>query len=433
MLRDFFSRRFFQWLGPLVATGLVALILGAIVVVSGVFNLAATTPHPQTWAEFLHYVFSRSVAFHSDDLKPPADLNSPARLALGAAHYANVCANCHGAPGLGQNPIALAMTPRPPYLPAQIKDLNDKEIFWVLKHGVKYSAMPGWPTQKRDDEIWSMVSFVKTLPTMKYDLYRRIALGESAAPNPAVPHIAFGSDPVLRAYKTHGSDIWQGDINHYLYPASGPDQFAQTGAVIATCARCHGAAGTGRAVGAFPNLAILSPLYMRNALTSFGSGRRWSAYMQTIADQLSPAQIDAVADYYARQPKVKSLAAATFAVPAADVAYGSTIALQGIRAQKIGACAGCHALADADVRAYPRLNGQNEDYLINQLRLFRAGGRGNSGRYNPMMAVAKNLTDRDIGAVSAYYAAQTPYGASVLKAEGKFVQSPRGGGRPYSR
>lgn len=421
MLRDFFPRRLFQWLGPLVFAGLVGLVVAAVVVLSGVFNLAATTPHPRLWAEFLHYVFSRSVAFHSSDLKPPADLNSPNRVALGAAHYANVCANCHGTPGTGQNPIALAMTPRPPYLPAQIKELSDPEIFWVLKHGVKYSAMPGWPTQMRDDEIWSMVAFVKTLPDLKYDIYRRVALGESATANDKLPRLDFGSEPVLRPYVSHNSTIWQGDINHYRFPASGPAEFAQTGDVIATCSRCHGAAGTGRAVGAFPNLAILSHQYIHNALTSFAGGRRYSAYMQTVADQLSPAQIDALSAYYSAQPKAKSLAAATFAVPAADVQYGAQIALQGLRDRKIGACSGCHALADADARQYPRLNGQNEDYLVNQLRLFRAGGRGNSGTYNPMVNVAKNLTDREISAVSAYYAAQTPYAASVIKADAKFA------------
>ncbi len=425
MLRDFFPRRLFQWLGPLVAVGLLGIVVAAIVVVSGVFNLAATTPHPQTWAEFLHYVFKRSVAFHSSDFKPPADLNSPNRIALGAAHYANVCANCHGAPGIGQNPIALAMTPRPPWLPAQIAQDDDKAIFWILKHGVKYSAMPGWPTQRRDDEIWSMVGFVKTLPKLRYDVYRRVAFGETGTAAAPLPRMAFGSDPVLRGYVSHNSTIPQGNINHYVFPASGPDDFGQTGDVLVTCARCHGASGTGRAVGAFPNLAILSPQYIRNTLTSFASGRRYSAYMQTVADQLSPAQIDAVAAYFAAQPKAKSLAAATFAVPAADVAYGQQIALQGLRDRKIGACSGCHALADADVRQYPRLNGQNEDYLINQMRLFRGGGRGNSGNYNPMMSVAKNLSDREIGAVSAYYAAQTPYGATVLKEEGKLVQTPR--------
>lgn len=427
MPRDFFPRRLVQWLGPLIAAGVIGLCVAAIVVVTGVANLAATTPHPQLWASFLHYTFTRSVAFHSSDLKPPADLDSPNRIALGAAHYANVCANCHGAPGIGQSPIALAMTPRPPWLPAQIKLDDDKAIFWILKHGVKYSAMPGWPIQTRDDEIWSMVGFVKTLPRIRYDVYRRIAFGETGAAPAALPKLDFGSDPVLRPYVSHNSTVPQGNVNHYLYPASGPGEFGQTGDVLSTCARCHGAAGTGRAVGAFPNLAILSPHYIRGALTAFAGGQRHSAYMQTVADQLSPAQIDEAAAYYASQPKAKSLAAATFAVPAADVAYGERIALDGLRARRIGACSGCHALADADVRAYPRLNGQNEDYLINQMKLFRGGGRGNSGSYNPMVSVAKTLTDREIGAVSAYYAAQTPYSASVVKAEDKLVLPQRGG------
>jgi len=424
MLRDFFPRRLWRWLGPLGVAGIGAATVAGLLVVSGAPDLAATTPHPQAWAGFLHFVFRRSVTTQSAALKPPADLDSPNRIALGAAHYANVCANCHGTPGLGQNPIALAMTPRPPYLPLQIKGDDDKAIFWILKHGVKYSAVPDWPTQLCDDEIWSMVGFVKTPPKLRYDVYRRVAFGEAATPV-ATPRLDFGTAPVLRRYISTNSDIPQGNINHYDFPASGPTEFGQTGDVVATCARCHGTAGTGRAVGAFPNLAILSPQYIRATLTSFASGRRYSAYMQTVADQLSPGQMAAAADYYARQPKAKSLAAATFAVPAADVAYGSQIALQGLRARKIGACSGCHALADADVRQYPRLNGQNEDYLVNQMRLFRAGGRGNSGRYNPMVSVAKNLSDREIDAVSAYYAAQTPYAASVLASEGRLVQTPR--------
>jgi cytochrome c553 len=409
----------------LAATGLGALIIVLAVVLSGVANLAATTPHPQPWANFLHFVFRRSVAFHSSDLKPPADLNSPNRIALGAAHYANVCANCHGAPGIGQNPIALAMTPRPPYLSAQITDDDDKAIFWIVKHGVKYSAMPGWPTQDRDDEIWSMVAFAKTLPTLRYDIYRRIAFGETGSGPADLPHIPFGSNPVARGYATFNSTVPQGNVNRYAYPTAGPGEWGQTGDVLATCARCHGAAGTGRVVGAFPNLAILSPQYIRAALTSFASGHRHSSFMQTVAAQLSPAQIDAAADYFSKRPKAKSLAAATVAVPDADVAYGGQIALQGLRSRKIGACSGCHALADADVRAYPRLNGQNEDYMINQMRLFRAGGRGGSGTYNPMVAVAKTLTDREIGAVSAYYAAQTPDSANVQNAEARFVQPQR--------
>lgn len=427
MLRDIFPRRFCQWLGPLLAAAVVALVVATLVLVSGFYNLAATTPHPQTWANFLHFTFRRSVAFHSSDLKPPADLNSPNRVALGAAYYANVCANCHGTPGLGQNPIALAMTPRPPYLPAQIASDDDKAIFWILKHGVKYSAMPGWPTQARDDEIWSMVGFVKTLPKLQYDVYRRVAFGETGTAPATLPRIEFGTSPQLRTYASFNSTIPQGNINHYLYPASGPNEFGQSGDPLTTCARCHGASGTGRVVGAFPNLAVLSPQYIRSTLNAFASGARRSAYMQTVAAQLSPEQMDKLATYYSSQPKAKSLAAASVPVSPADVEFGKQIALEGIRDRKIGACSGCHALADADVRQYPRLNGQNEDYMVNQMRLFRAGGRGNSVKYNPMVTVSKTLSDREIAAVSAYYAAQAPYGAAVIKAESKIVQPQRGG------
>ena len=42
-----------------------------------------------------------------------------------------------------------------------------------------------------------------------------------------------------------------------------------------------------------------------------------------------------------------------------------------------------------------------------------------------MVGVAEALTDREIGAVSAHYAAQTPYGAQVLKDEGRLVQPQR--------
>ena len=424
MLRTIFPRRLYQWLGPLLATGLIVLVVAAIVVVSGVFNLAATTPHPPTWANFLHYVFRRSVAFHSNSLQPPKDLDSPGRIAIGAAHYANVCANCHGTPGLGQNPIALAMTPRPPYLAEQIIGDNAREIFWILKHGVKYSAMPGWPTQVRDDEIWSMVAFARALPKLDYDRYRQLAFGEMATPsNTSPPKLAFGPSPALRRYVSFNSTIPQGNINRYDAPASGPDSFAQDDSPLNGCVRCHGAAGTGRVVGAFPNIAIQTPGYLQQTLAAFASGRRYSAFMQTVAAQLSPAQITALSAHYSAQPLAKSLAATVEPLPANYVALGEQIAERGIRERGIGACSGCHALVSNDERVYPRLRGQNADYMIQQMRLFRAGGRGNSLQYNPMVKVAAKLSDREIVAVSAYYAEQTPTAALVAPADRKLVKA----------
>ena len=423
MLRSIFPQRLYQWLGPLLAAALIAVVIGMLVVFSGVLNLAASTPHPQGWAGFLHYTFRRSVAFHSSDLQPPADIGSPSRIALGAAHYANVCANCHGAPGIGQNPIALAMTPRPPYLPLQVRGASDPYLFWILKHGVKYSAMPGWPTQQRDDEVWTMVSFVRQLPKLDYNSYRQIAFNDNGAPAAEPQRIAFGGNPVLRGYVSNNSVVPQGNINRYVTPASGPDTFAQDGTPLTACSRCHGAAGTGRAVGSFPNIAIQTPAYIRETLAAYASGQRRSAFMQTVAAQLSPAQMDALAAHYGNLPRAKSLAAVERPLPATEIALGEQLAERGIQARGIGACSGCHALTANDVRVYPRLRGQNAEYTITQMKLFRAGGRGNSGQYNPMYKVSRGLSDREIEAVAAYYAAATPTDAPVDPADRKLVKA----------
>ena len=403
MLKTFFPRRILHWLGPLAAAGLAALLVAATVIYSGVYNLAATTPHPQYLTHILHFTFRRVLQSQADET-PPADLASPARMAIGATHYAQVCANCHGAPGIGQSPVSLAMTPRPPWLPAQIKELTDAQTFWVLKHGVKYSAMPGWPTQTRDDEIWNMVSFVRALPGMDYPAYRRLAFGD--APATQLPPMPFGDAGPGRAYASYNSAIPQGNVNRYTWPVSGPNEAAQLNEPLANCARCHGAGGNGRAVGGFPNLTIQPHAYLVRQLQNFASGARHSAVMQTVATQLSPAQMDGVAEYYTAAAPVRAASFGT--ASAALLAQGATIAngLGGGGAQQ--GCNWCHNLKREGEQVFPRLQGQDARYLVAQLRLFRGGGRIDPGVYNPMTKIAKTLTDPQMEAVAAYYAAQAP-------------------------
>ena len=406
MIRTLFPRRLLQWLGPLAAAGLAAILVAVAVIYSGIYNLAATTPHPQYLTHILHYTFRRAVQHQANDT-PPADLDTPSRIAVGATHFAQVCANCHGAPGIGQSPIALAMTPRPPSLQRQISELSDPQIFWVLKNGVKYSAMPGWPTQVRDDEIWNMVAFVRKLPAMRYAQYRALAFGD--APATRLPQVAFGANPVTRAYVSYNSAIPQGNINAYMFPASGPNEAAQLNEPLANCARCHGAAGNGRTTGGFPNLTLQTQAYLRKALDSFATGRRQSAVMQTVAVQLSPAQMDGVAAWYAGQPEARAAATLAAAPDPRLVREGALIAARGVPgAAGAQSCNYCHNLRKEGVAVFPQLQGQDMAYLIHQLRLWRDGRRGPTGVFNPMPAVAHNLTDHEIASVAAYFAAQNP-------------------------
>jgi cytochrome c553 len=68
-------------------------------------------------------------------------------------------------------------------------------------------------------------------------------------------------------------------------------------------------------------------------------------------------------------------------------------------------CIPCHGLdgiaRDAEV---PNLAGQNEAYLLNQLRAFHQGRRP----HKEMLYMSRKMTDEDMQALAAYFAALPP-------------------------
>ncbi|MEQ7873448.1 c-type cytochrome [Sphingomonas sp. ASV193] len=182
----------------------------------------------------------------------------------------------------------------------------------------------------------------------------------------------------------------------------GFEDIALKGTPVAACASCHGKDGGGG--GVFPNLTLQDETYLRDTLYAFAAGTRRSAYMQIMASQLSPQQINALAKYYASQPRRRA-----DANPPAPTALGEAVALRGESAKGIGACASCHGATARTGKAYPRLEGQSAWYIANQMRLFAGDGRGSTARGdNPMTAIARGLTPAQIDAVAAWYAAQPP-------------------------
>ena len=85
------------------------------------------------------------------------------------------------------------------------------------------------------------------------------------------------------------------------------------------------------------------------------------------------------------------LAGGSGAVYAGDVAAGKT---------RSATCAGCHGEAGISKNPlWPNLAGQQQGYLVKQLKAFRDGGRA-----DPMMTpMAKPLSDEDIANLAAWY------------------------------
>jgi hypothetical protein len=85
----------------------------------------------------------RSVAVRARDIVVPKDLDDPTRISKGASEYAEMCSGCHLAPGMKRTQISQGLYPRAPEL-RRGNDLTPAEQFWIIKHGVKMTAMPAW-------------------------------------------------------------------------------------------------------------------------------------------------------------------------------------------------------------------------------------------------------------------------------------------------
>jgi mono/diheme cytochrome c family protein len=154
----------------LVALAVLAGCVGAFVF-TGAYNIGADAPHSRLVYSFTDQLRERSVASHSANIKVPADLNSPERIARGAGLYNEMCTGCHLGPGLEKSELSQGLYPQAPEFARGI-DPTPAEQFWTIKHGVKLSAMPAWGKTHDDQLIWDMVAFIGKLPKMSPEQYR---------------------------------------------------------------------------------------------------------------------------------------------------------------------------------------------------------------------------------------------------------------------
>ncbi|MEO8443378.1 MAG: cytochrome c [Gammaproteobacteria bacterium] len=150
----------------IVGTLLVLLLVGGVIagaiVWSGTINAAADEPHSRVVHRLLEIARERSVATRSGAIEVP-DLANAELLRNGAGNYAAMCEGCHLRPGLADSELRRGLYPQPPAL-ASRGERDPAQDFWIIKHGLKATAMPAWGLSMDDDAIWGMVAFLRSLP-----------------------------------------------------------------------------------------------------------------------------------------------------------------------------------------------------------------------------------------------------------------------------
>ncbi|KPN64177.1 Cytochrome c553 [Aliiroseovarius crassostreae] len=162
------------------------------------------------------------------------------------------------------------------------------------------------------------------------------------------------------------------------------------------CSHCHGAEGEASS-RMYPRLAAQNRDYIEKQLRNFRDGTRESDIMNGMAENLSDAQITALAQYYSAQPGLKHRVRSS---KQALEAVGYYIYHEGNEYTKIPPCADCHGEFAAGDASLPRLAGQHRYYVVEQLMAFEDRSRTNDSAI--MHSVAKNLTELEINAVALY-------------------------------
>lgn len=88
--------------------------------------------------------------------------NDATAIDAGAMTFAGQCASCHGEGGAGDGTSASGLIPAPTNFTSQTGQADDF-MLWTISDGVAGTGMPGYKSQLSRDEIWQVVSFIRTL------------------------------------------------------------------------------------------------------------------------------------------------------------------------------------------------------------------------------------------------------------------------------
>jgi mono/diheme cytochrome c family protein len=159
---------------------IIIVIVGFFIFIyMGKYDVAATKPHTKLTEFILNTATEQSIRSHADGVTVPS-LDDQSMVKTGFNHYKEMCVGCHGAPGVKPSEIGKGLYPEPPELADTIDELSSEELYWISKNGIKMTGMPAFGPSHSDEELWSIVAFLKKLPDLTAEEYQAMVEKEKA-------------------------------------------------------------------------------------------------------------------------------------------------------------------------------------------------------------------------------------------------------------
>ena len=145
-----------------------------------------------------------------------------ATLAAGEQIYQANCAVCHGATGRGDGPGAVGLNPRPGDLTLHMLPgkHTDGQVFLWIRDGYPGTAMPAWRDRLSEEQIWQVVTYLRTFGQPAAAAPDGTAAPTATAAAPQATPAAETGESLPPLLFVRGGQIWRSDGTAALQPVT---------------------------------------------------------------------------------------------------------------------------------------------------------------------------------------------------------------------
>ena len=142
-----------------IVTMLFVLVLGIVFALMGFVSMRADNPPSKLETAIASHAMDASVAHAAPKLTNPLTPDET-NLVAGARLYRDHCTLCHGDPAQLKSLLADSLNPPAPQFMNDMPDMPEHHNYYILQHGIRWTAMPGWKNVLTDQQIWQLVTFL---------------------------------------------------------------------------------------------------------------------------------------------------------------------------------------------------------------------------------------------------------------------------------
>jgi mono/diheme cytochrome c family protein len=153
------------------------------VVHSGYLDFRADAPPSSLEKRLAMRAMDESTDHHATVRMNPLQ-PTEATLVAGARLYHGYCAGCHGDPNNMDTKFGDSFNPPAPQFWMDAPDMPDYQNFYIIEHGVRWTGMPAWGKQFKEEQIWQLATLLAHIDKLPPAADQELRKPVSTTPTP---------------------------------------------------------------------------------------------------------------------------------------------------------------------------------------------------------------------------------------------------------